>query len=112
MSRTVSLVGCFLGACSFPHGALGSHDGAIGEVDAADDAELIDAALGRWGPPSVVALAPPTNTDDDPSPTDDRLELYINSGRGGNADVYVSVRATTADAWSIPAVVPFLSGGF
>jgi Tol biopolymer transport system component len=96
-----------LGACSFQHGVAPSAD-----APGADAARPVDAPLpplGPWGAPTVVTLPPPTTTDDDPSPTDDLLELYINTARNGNADVYVSTRASLAAAWSSPVIVPSVS---
>ena len=43
--------------------------------------------------------------DDDPTLTEDLLELYFNR----NADIYVSKRASTADAWGAPAAVTELN---
>lgn len=94
-----------LGGCSFTHG-VASAPGDGGGDDGDIDAEIsIDAALGPWGTPTVLAVPAPTNTDDDASLTADQLELFINSARGGNSDVYVSVRATTQDAWPAPTLV-------
>lgn len=102
------LLAGILGACSFQHGTVPDDAGPLpGDASPADAPP--DAPLGPWGQPSVIALAPPTSSDDDPSPTDDRLELYINSSREGNVDVYVATRASTSAAWSVPAVVPVIS---
>ena len=96
--------GCLvLGACSFSLPV----DGSATQPDA--DAVIADAPPRVWGTPRVLALPPPTATDDDPSPTNDLLELFINTARNGNADVYVATRATTTDAWSTPAIVPMIS---
>lgn len=102
------LLAAVLGACSFQHGTVPGADGPPAS-DASPRDTPPDAPHGPWGQPTVVALAPPTNTDDDPSPTDDRLELYINSSRAGNVDVYVTTRVSTTAAWSLPAVVPMIS---
>jgi hypothetical protein len=65
--------------------------------------------LGPWGAPSPIELPPPTDGDDDPSPTDDMLELYINSNRSGAADVFVATRASTSDPFGTPVLVPLVS---
>jgi Tol biopolymer transport system component len=57
----------------------------------------------------MVMLPPPTDSDDDPSITDDGLELYINSSRNGNADVFVAKRASTAAVWPTPVLVANVS---
>ncbi len=95
-----------LGACSFSHGVtLGDAPVPDAAVDAMPDA----APLGPWGPPTMITVPPPTNTDDDPSITDDGLELYINSSRNGNADVFVAKRASITAAWSTPMFVANVS---
>ena len=35
--------------------------------------------------------------------------MYFASNRGGNSDIYVTVRATRASAWAAPSVVPELN---
>jgi len=76
------------------------------DAQAFDDAPDAEIPLGPWGNP--VRLFPTSTTaDDDPSFTDDLLELYFNR----NNNIYVAKRATTADAWGTPALVLELSGG-
>jgi WD40-like Beta Propeller Repeat len=59
--------------------------------------------------PEVVAMAAdPADNDDDPSATDDLLELYWNSGRAGGAgapDIWEIKRLAAADPWGDPAPV-------
>jgi Tol biopolymer transport system component len=94
-----------LGACSF----RAAVDGKAPPIDA-DDREAVEIdAPAAWRTPTVVALPAPTATDDDPSPTDDLLELFINTSRGGNADVYVATRASTSAAWGTPTYVMNIS---
>jgi Tol biopolymer transport system component len=89
-----------LGACSFEPGTLPADARIFEDV-------AIDAPLGPWGMPTVIALAAPANTDDDPTLTGDLLEMFINaSARTGNADVLVTVRSSTTAAWSTPILVP------
>jgi hypothetical protein len=67
------------------------------DAQAFDDAPDAEIPLGPWGNP--VRLFPTSTTaDDDPSFTDDLLELYFNR----NNNIYVAKRATTADAWGAP----------
>jgi Tol biopolymer transport system component len=102
------VLAALLGACSFQHGVtLG--DAPPGDRGSALDAMPDAAPLGPWGAPTMVAVPNPSNTDDDPSITDDRLELYINSSRDGNADVFVATRASTIDSWSAPTLVTTVS---
>jgi hypothetical protein len=75
-------------------------DSAIG--DGRGDSMM---ALGSWGLPSPVDITPVG--DDDPSATADLLELYFNR----SSDIYVTKRATTTDAWSMPVAVMELNSG-
>lgn len=69
--------------------------------------------LGAFAPPTLIAgVNDPDASDDDPSLTGDRLELYFNSGRGGGpggGDIWFSTRASTSDPWGAPAVVPVVN---
>jgi hypothetical protein len=70
-----------------------------------DGTVAIDTAvpLGPWSAPVPVPMM--AGVDDDPSATGDLLELYFDRG----ADIWVTKRATTADAWAPPAIVAELS---
>ncbi len=92
-----------LGACSFAPGSF------IEPSTASTDAAIDALILGPWGAPTILSLPPPTDTDDDPTLTEDGLELYINTTRGGNADVYVSARGSTTAPWPEPVYVPLVS---
>lgn len=61
--------------------------------------------LGPWGPvsPALTAM-----NDDDPTLTDDMLEMYFNR----DSDIYVTTRATTSDLWGPPVLVAELSSSF
>jgi hypothetical protein len=74
-------------------------DGMTGS-DAATDGP---PPLPPWGPPMAVPITPAG--DDDPSLTEDLLELYFNR----NADIYVSKRASTGAAWGAPTAVAELN---
>jgi hypothetical protein len=111
MQRFVGVLGVMVvSACSFEHGSLSS-DATTGDAEA-----MIDAApLGPWGAPVEV----PINSgdgDDDPSLTDDMLEMYFGSKRvhgTGETDenIYVVRRNTLAEAWSPPVEVAELNSG-
>jgi hypothetical protein len=61
--------------------------------------------LGPWGPASAAFTA---MGDDDPTLTDDLLEMYFNR----SSDIYVTTRATTLDPWSTPTLVAELSSSY
>lgn len=111
--RLVCVAGCVLAACSFTPGALpaGTSDAPGAPDDARDpDAAVPDAlVLGPFDEATVVTLPGTTTTDDDPSPTEDLLELVFNSSRNSNADVFVSVRTSTSQAWPSPVPITQVS---
>jgi WD40-like Beta Propeller Repeat len=54
----------------------------------------------------VMEINDPEAEDDDPTLTDDMLEIYFNSGRGsGNNEIWMSSRASTKAAWDVPQQV-------
>lgn len=63
-------------------------------------------------PRRILELADPAD-DDDPTLTDDMLEMYFAStrvtGAAGNADIWRTTRATTTDPWSAPVLVSELN---
>jgi hypothetical protein len=79
-----------------------TRDGGLGGVDIYTSAIQAD---GSFGPVQLVTdLSTPFN-DVDPSVRKDGLELFFASNRTGThgaADLWVSRRATTEDAWSTP----------
>jgi Tol biopolymer transport system component len=89
-------------------GAGGGEDGAPGSPDgaAAPDAP---GPLGDFGAPvPVPALSSPFE-DDDPTLTGDLLEMYFDSSRSGNNDIWVSQRDQATDPWGSPERVAELS---
>ncbi len=94
-----------LGACAFQPGQVADNV----TIDAMPDVAVDALVLGPWGTPTPVVLPAPTATDDDPSLTDDRLELCVNSSRGGNADILIATRASVGDVWPTPVLVAELS---
>ena len=102
MRSCAFLVGVIASGCSF--GLPGPAGGAAPDGTVAPDSTPPpgDAAqLGPWGTPTLVL----TDTGDDPTLTDDLLELYYNR----NNDIYVAKRATTAEPFGTPVLVPELS---
>jgi hypothetical protein len=89
----------------------GGADAEAGAADA-DAGDALDAGFLRtpFGPPSLVtALADIDADNEDPSMTGDSLELYFLSTRGGNAAIWLSLRASPDAGWGAPAPVTELS---
>jgi len=80
-------------------------------ADSATDRNLPDAlGSGPFGTVSLVtALSNPTADDEDPTFTQDELELYFMSNRGGSQDIWVSKRVLATDPWGAPVRVAELS---
>jgi hypothetical protein len=86
--------------------------------DARSDATSSDAdpqtpdATPLWVATPVPNISTPTSVDDDPTVTDDALEMYFVSDRPGGPggdDIWKSTRATTVDPWGAPSPVLELS---
>jgi len=85
-----------------------SGDGGPGDGMTGDG--FVAASAPRFAPPQLVAaLSDPMADDEDPSFTGDLRELYFSSTRGGTADIWLSRRASPADPWGPPVLVPELS---
>jgi hypothetical protein len=72
------------------------------------DASGIDAALGPFGTPVQVTelnVGMAGISDDDPTLTDDMLEIYFNSNRSGGGEILRSTRTRVSDPWSAPQPV-------
>ena len=86
----------------------GNTDGgpAVDAGDAGADtgagADAGPPVLGPFGEPTQILPLAHDATDDDPTLPRDRLELYFNSNRSGSSQIWVSRRASTADAWGAP----------
>jgi hypothetical protein len=76
------------------------YDGPEGE-------DAFDAPI-EFRPWGAVTVVLPAMGDDDPTLTEDMLELYFNR----NSDIYVATRATVADPFGTPALVSELSTSF
>ncbi len=64
-----------------------------------------DGGLGLWGPPRLITAAANPAFESNPSVRGDLLELYFNSNRGANHDVYVSKRTSVTEEWGPPEAV-------
>ena len=79
------------------------------------DAPTPDASFptGPFGNPQLVVALANNAQDDDPTLTDDMLEIYFAStrttGQDGNGDIWRATRANVKDAWNAPVRVTELS---
>jgi hypothetical protein len=103
-----------LAACARYDYDLGSErlPGAGGEGGASGAAGA-GAVRERFSPPELVeSLSDPDSDDDDPTLTEDLLEIHFSSTRDGGlgeSDIWRSVRASAQDAWEPPVLVEELS---
>src|SRR5688572_22930516 len=91
-----------LAACSFEHGRA--------PADAQHDAPPIvpDTPPGVWSAPVEIVELTSGFGEDDPSLTDDLLEIYFGSRRTGSIgaeDIWMASRASPADPWGTPTNV-------
>jgi hypothetical protein len=100
-----------LAACEFQHGALSPRDDA---PFTGSEAIIPDSQLGAWGTPVDIGISSGVG-DDDPSLTDDLLEIYFGSRRdplsanNKDEDIYFATRATISSPWSEPMPVDILN---
>lgn len=105
----IAMAGC--GRFGFREGGDGPTDGV--HVDAGPNDP--DAGLGVFATPvALTELDDPSQQDDDPTLTDDMLELYFDSSRDGGAgtgwgDIWVAKRSSVADAFGPPTLVAELA---
>ncbi|MBW2525217.1 MAG: PD40 domain-containing protein [Deltaproteobacteria bacterium] len=89
-------------------GSAGGSGGTGGEAAAGGGG----GALGDWSVPQVVVeLDQDGSDDDDPSFTADGLELYFNSDRDGDPDVFRSTRGDTDQPWGTPLPIQEVNTG-
>lgn len=98
--------------CSFEHGAV------VGTTDAALEDAMVDASVvtpTAWSAPVEITELSSGDGDDDPSLTNDLLEIYWGSHRAGGLggeDIWMSSRASPSDPWDTPVNVVELSSSF
>lgn len=74
-----------------------------------------DAGLGMFATPIAISeVDDPTQQDDDPTLTDDMLEMYFDTSRDGGAttgmgDIWVAKRAAVTDPFGAPTLVAELA---
>jgi len=65
--------------------------------------------LGPWSMPQIVGPLSHDADDDDPSMTADGLEVFFDTIRSGNPDIWVSKRNSVNDPWGMPTSVDELN---
>lgn len=96
-----------LSACSFEHGVASSD----ASVQVTADAPIDGLLIAPWSPPVDMGLSS-GDGDDDPSLTDDLLEIYWGSKRSGgmgSEDVWTANRVSVTAPWSEPKPVTQLN---
>lgn len=89
--------------------------GGEGAADASpvDDPDAPPPELGPFAKPTfITAVSLAGYNDDDPTLTDDRLELYFNSNRPGGlggGDLWLSARTSIEEPWGKPKLVAGLN---
>ena len=96
--------------CSFDHGKLPSG----GSDDPPPDAAIDTPPASTWpttpfGMPELVTLSSATYRDDDITLTSDMLEIFWESDRLGDSDIFTARRDSLDAAWSLPALVEEVS---
>ena len=83
---------------------------ADGAVDlGADGASVF--ATGAFSVPVPIAGLNSVFQEDEPTLTGDLLEIYFERTDSGSSKIYVSTRASIADSWATPTLVPLTCGG-
>ncbi len=78
-----------------------------------DGAPLVDdplisvdpRTLPPFGTPQLLALSDPSFDDDDPCLTRDQLEIFFDSNRDGNNDLFSARRSAITEPWSTPVPI-------
>lgn len=63
-----------------------------------------------WGTPATVASIATTSSDGSPALSADGLELYFDSDRGGDNEIFLATRPTINDPFGPPAAIAELAG--
>lgn len=107
MGRGLVGLALVLCACEARLGAPAGIDATGGATDAADptDAAIDAFVLGAWGPPAKIPGASGTASEDDGTLSTTTLELVFaiqNVNDANRKDLWVTSRASLADAWATP----------
>ena len=107
----VAAVAAALAACSTIGPGAGDDDDDS-QADAAAGDPDGEAPLGPFAEPRLIeALSDPDANDDDPTVTGDLLQLFFNSNRTGNGQLFVSRRDSVDLPWGEPQPIPELNTG-
>jgi hypothetical protein len=88
----------------------GSENSGSGGQDSGGSGATGSVSAPRFGPPSRISeLNDPNAKDQDPTLTEDQLEIFFFSDRGGNADIWRSTREDIAAPWEPPVEVAELN---
>lgn len=93
-------------------GALGDGDGGAGGATGASSPTGGVSSIGPplLAPPAAVSgLNDPVAKDQDPTLTEDQLEIFFFSDRGGKSDIWTSTRETEDSDWETPTPVSELN---
>ena len=102
----LALVGSLVGCTEIGPGAGGDDDDGS-DADAAPAGPDAAQELGRFSSPRLIGpLSAAGFNDDDPTVTGDLRELYFNSNRSGNSELWFSVRDSVDQPWGEPHKVP------
>src|SRR5262245_23929212 len=108
MGRT--LLGLVVASCGFRHGRVPTDTGAPVDDGQPIGGDADPMPLGPWSAPTPFPeLTAPGTALDDPTLTADMLEIYFNSNRSGNDDIWMSTRSTTSSVWNDPTLVAELN---
>jgi Tol biopolymer transport system component len=104
----VVLAGC--GRLGFDAPREGGLDGDAADdahTDANDDAASPICHTGTWATPQVIASTVTSSEEGDPGISEDELTLFFESNRAGSQgrDIWVTTRASRADAFGTPTLV-------
>jgi hypothetical protein len=103
-------------ACRFVDGSstgvcepVGSSvDGGVADAGSGVDGGVADAGppLPTFGAPTMITeLSDLGALDDDPTLSQDLLEIYFNSDRSGDLEIWRSTRSSVTAAWAAPTLV-------
>jgi len=105
LAVVIALSGTFSGCTKIGDGSGDDGDGS--DADAAPAGPDAADEPGAFSSPSLIGpLSAAGFNDDDPTVTGDLRELFFNSNREGNSDLWFSVRDSVDQPWGDPQKVP------
>lgn len=94
---------------SGPSSSGSADEGSSSRGDEGSSGEPVDDPLGPFEAPVAVDTLNSGADDDDPTLTEDLLEIYFASTRDGSEDVFVAIRGDVRDDWDAPEPVDALN---